>query len=357
MTTDPHFGVSNNDKKRLKIVNDYYKNFFIPTVSKLKGKDDILIVLGDIFDHRSLLDIQVINDVIQTFEHLNEVFKEIYIICGNHDTYRKDTNEINSLKILNQKHLNLDIIYEKPKKLKIKNKDLWLIPWQVNSEEERKVLKEIGKSDYTFAHTSVIGAVYSGSRKVENGNEADSFYNFGKVYTGHIHTTQIIKNVNFIGSPFEITRNDKNNPKYIWYFDIESGNEWSLINNYSPRFITISDEFVLNSKQNEIDSIVQSNFVDLNLTFSPQEDSRKYSKIINKMSLSPALDVKSIYKKEKEEIINLKISNAEDVTNMTQIKHLDIAEELLKTKKLPVPFIEKSLKFLRDKIKEHGGEI
>jgi hypothetical protein len=198
------------------------------------------------------------------------------------------------LSCLNLKGLeNLTIIDKENEYLEIKklNKKLSFLPWQLNSKMEKDVLQKIKKSDYLFMHSSVVGAVYSGNRKVEHGNDVNDFCNFRHVYTGHIHTSQKIKNVRFLGSPYELTRNDRNNKKSIWYFDLETEEEFEIENDFSPKFLKLKDSDILNLSQKDLDKIVFNNFVDV-VIHPNKKDSKDYKKISDKIAVSNVRDAK-----------------------------------------------------------------
>lgn len=288
VTTDSHFG-KYNTKVWADIQFDYYYNFFIPTVKKNMVEGDILIHCGDVFDNRNIVDISILNRTIDLFEDLLKIFPKIFIICGNHDTYQKNSNLINSIRPLG--YLNgIELIIEKPLVLNLGDKRVALMPWGVNKYQEVEFLNEIGHSDFLFGHTSVLGAVYSGSRVVEHGNEVDVFYTFGQVYTGHIHTTQKVKNVRFVGSPYQLTKNDIGNPKMIYLIDFPSGEEKTFINDYSPKFLKIKWNDINEMPLDKLQNIVKNNFVDL-IVDSDLDNTPEFNKLFKKVD---GLDVRNL---------------------------------------------------------------
>jgi len=281
ITTDSHFG-KYGTQEWADIQFDYYYNFFIPQVKYHKKDDDILIHCGDVFDNRNILDISILNRTLQLFEDLSDIFKEIYIICGNHDTYQKNSNLINSIKPLGYIK-NVELVIDKPKILNYDNKRIALLQWCINTQDELDNLSKIETSDYLFAHTSVIGAVYSGSRLVEHGNEKEIFYKYGKVYSGHIHTSQVMKNIRFLGSPYQLTKNDINNPKSIWCVDFKTGEEFSILNDYSPKFLRFNWREVENRDVDDINRLFKNNFVDV-IVDSEIKDTKQFDNLHKKLS-------------------------------------------------------------------------
>lgn len=352
MTTDSHFGLKNNSEEWLEIARSYYYDFFIPELEKRKGKNDILVHMGDVFDNRNVINISVMCFARQLFKDLSIMFPEgVYVICGNHDTYKKNSNDINSLIIL-EGISNVNLIINTEEILNILNKEIVLMPWQINSKEEANTLAGIKKSDYLLAHTSVIGALYSGTRKVEHGMKPEEYVNFGQVYTGHIHTSQKIKNVRFNGSPYEITRNDRGNRKSIWGFDIKTGDEIEIINTFSPQHLLISYESLLGKENSEISQIIKNNFVDVAVS-SEIKDTKQLDNLMDLLSNSESRDtkIKFVDNSIKDEVINIEL----DISQMQEQNHENLIKEYLSKKGYNDVLVEKLSTYLLKEMKEIEG--
>jgi DNA repair exonuclease SbcCD nuclease subunit len=352
MTTDSHFGVKNNSEEWLEIARSYYYDFFIPEVSKRKGPTDILVHMGDVFDSRNAINISVMCFAKHLFKDLAALFPEgVYVICGNHDTYRKDTNEINSLVIL-EGIKNVHLIVNEEEVLRIHDKDIALLPWQLSSKHEKETLKGIKDSDYLLAHTSVIGALYSGTRRVEHGNKPESYADFGQVYTGHIHTSQKIKNVRFNGSPYEITRNDRGNQKSIWGFDIKTGKEIQIINTFSPKHLSINYDSLLGKEEDEIKKIIKNNFVDVNVS-SEIKDTKELDNFMDMLSNTQSRDtkIKFIDKSLTPDSIDIDV----DISKMKEQNNRELVKEYLSKKGYKDSLIEKLVDYIEIEMKKLEG--
>ena len=82
LISDLHFGIRNNNKEWIDIQFNYFYNFFIPYIKKYKNTDDNLFILGDIFDNKHLLNVNVFNKSIKLFDDLSKMFNKIYVIAG-----------------------------------------------------------------------------------------------------------------------------------------------------------------------------------------------------------------------------------------------------------------------------------
>lgn len=259
MITDTHLGVRNSSVEWMDIIREYFYNFFIPLIKKEKKDGDFLIHLGDVFDSRQSLNLLVMNDGLMIFEEISKIMP-IVIILGNHDIYKKLTNDVNSVKIL--KWIPNIKIYEEPEILKISGKKLLLMPWRANHHEEEECVKN-NPADFLFCHSDVQGLKFNKHTVIEAGMDFSAIKQFRKVYSGHIHYAQKKENFRMLGCPYPMTRSDVNNEKGVWCFDIEHETENFYPNNYSPKFIRITFERLLEMEEEEAKEYVRNNFVDV----------------------------------------------------------------------------------------------
>ena len=260
--TDTHLGVRNNSNEWIDIHREFFFEWFIPLCRKNYRKGDCLVHLGDVFDSRQSLNLKVLNLGIEIFEALSEIFHDgIYIICGNHDIYGKNSNDINSLKAL--KWIPGINIYEEPISIKFGEKNVFMMPWRKDHEEESICLKSTDSHDYLFCHTDIRGLMFNKFTKIDEGISYQDLDKFERVYSGHVHYSQKYGKVRMLGSPYQLTRSDTENTKGITILDFTSGDEQFFENTISPRFIRISFEKVLNSTPMELDFLFRNNFVDI----------------------------------------------------------------------------------------------
>lgn len=261
--TDTHLGVRNNSNDWIDIHEDYFKNWFIPLCKKIYRPGDCLVHLGDVYDSRQSLNLRVLNLGIEIFEDLSAIFKDgIFIICGNHDIYGKNTNEVNSLKSL--KWIPGIKIYEEPESIKLGNRKIFLMPWRKDHDAERETLMTVTEPhDYMFCHTDLKGLMFNKFVRIDAGLDYADMDKFERVYSGHIHYSQTFGKMRMLGSPFQLTRSDTDNAKGITVLDLETGDEEYYENNYSPKFVRITFDKVLNSTPNELNPIFKNNFIDI----------------------------------------------------------------------------------------------
>lgn len=259
MITDTHLGVRNSSTEWLDIMKEYFTDFFIPLLKREKKEGDFLVHVGDVFDSRHSLNLLVMNTGIDIFEEISKIMP-IVIILGNHDIYKKNSNEVNSVKVL--KWIPNIKVLEEPEVITVLGKKLLFMPWRANHEEEAKCISE-NPADFLFCHTEAQGLKFNRSTTIESGIELEKLKAFRKIYAGHIHFAQKKGNFRMLGCPYPMTRSDINNEKGIWCLDIESEEESYYPNTLSPKFIKILFERVLEMEEDEAKEMFKGNFVDI----------------------------------------------------------------------------------------------
>jgi DNA repair exonuclease SbcCD nuclease subunit len=260
--TDTHLGLKNNSDDWIKIMHEYFHGWFIPLVRANYKKGDILMHLGDVYDSRQSINLKVLNLGIEVFEILSSIFSDgIYIIIGNHDIWGKATNDINSLKSLKWIP-NVNII-EEPLSIKFNNKNFMLMPWRKNTETEGETLDNTTPHDILCCHCDIRGLKFNRYSDVEKGQDKSMFKKFTKVYSGHIHYAQKIDNISMLGSPYQITRADMDNTKSITLLNLSDMKEIVFVNDFSPRYIKIDFEDILEATPAQLNNTFNNNFIDV----------------------------------------------------------------------------------------------
>lgn len=323
MLADIHFGVRNNSIEWIENIKNYFINFFIPELKKIKDKKVSLIINGDVFDNRQSIEIKVLTEVLEIFNLILNVSDNItvYIVEGNHDSYRKKENDITSLAIFKQ--FDRIIVIQKPTYCIMNNgTKLLFVPWNGDMEQQNKVVND-NDADFIFMHNDIKSGYYDNNRPILNGVSVTTINN-KKIYSGHIHKRYNSDKFTYIGSPYHLRRSDIDNSKGIYSLIYNSKkNKWEekfIYNNYSPIFIRVKIEDILDKNLNELKSIFYNNYVDIVIK-------KRFCKYLNKQKLLDALSTLK-YKK-----ISIIIENEEVVTidNIISNNNLSI-EEIIESK-------------------------
>ena len=262
LTADNHLGMKGDNPIWLKDCFDYYNNIFIPFCKKYVQPDDILIFLGDVFDNRSSIGLETITLTIKLFEYLSDIFNDIRIIVGNHDIFKKHSNEITSLHML--KHIPHVKIYFEPIVEEISEKKCLFVPWIEEIDEQKKLLKS-HNVDYVFGHLEIGGCITSSKGTTLHTNNSIQSTDFKKahVFAGHIHIRQDYKNISYVGCPYSKDRGDINNKKGFTILDVETGRTKFVENTYSPKFIRVNGYDILDKTVGDLKKNWNNNYVDL----------------------------------------------------------------------------------------------
>jgi metallophosphoesterase superfamily enzyme len=96
---DTHAGIRNSSEIFLDNAEKFYSTVFFPYLEEHKITH--IVHLGDFFDNRKFINFRALHRNRKMFlSQLRERSLTMDIICGNHDTFYKNTNELNSLKEL-----------------------------------------------------------------------------------------------------------------------------------------------------------------------------------------------------------------------------------------------------------------
>ena len=332
--SDIHLGVRNASFEWIDNMTDYFDNFFIPLMRnyKDKGENIAVIIAGDFFDNRQHIDINIMNVGACIMEKLSAE-AEIFVSIGNHDIYKKKDINITSLRVF-KSFKNVKLI-EELTILEIKNGIKFLIvPWVGDNKEETNILTKYASSvNYAVLHSDIAGLKYDNGRQIINGVNLTGIET--KIYSGHIHKRQESNLVTYIGSPYQLRRSDIGNSKGIYSIKVtdKKVKEDFVENNYSPKFLKIQLDDILELNIEQIKSIIENNYVDIIIK-------RKYMNDINVAKFMEVMDycntkkIELILDKLDTEIVDDPVKGSNDMSIedifKTRISSMELSEEEVK---------------------------
>jgi len=335
-SSDWHFGIRSNNLEWFEIAKDYFENFFLPWLEDNAKEGDVFYCLGDVFDNRQTINLMVASYAIDLFERIARKVP-VYIIVGNHDIYRKNTNDISSVDIL--RHIQNVTVYKEPEVHEFKKSRCLLMPWRRDKEHEKETLDSYKKIDWVFCHSEIKGLRVNPNPYVlhESGNSVEIYRNYKGMYSGHIHYAQRNNNVTFVGNIFQMTRSDRNNPKGIWTLEPDTGVEVFYENDHSPKFLKYTIESLFERTIDDLKSEFKKNFVDIKVdrsTFS----NYNVSLLLNLLEGSARSIQTEVYEREGEEVeLEAEEASDYDIMNISK-RYIDsssfdekVKERLLST--------------------------
>jgi DNA repair exonuclease SbcCD nuclease subunit len=216
---DTHCGVRNSSDIFIKYQEDFYTEVFFPHL--LENNIKHIVHLGDYYEHRRFINFKALSANRKHFlERLREHGITMDIIPGNHDTYYKNTNALNSLKELLGHYMNEVTIVQDCRVLDYDGFKLGLVPWvcQENEEEVNEFLANCN-ADMIGGHFELSGFEVMKGMKMTGGNSGQNLKRFETVVSGHYHTKSSQGNIHYLGSQMEFFWNDAGDPKYFHVFD------------------------------------------------------------------------------------------------------------------------------------------
>jgi DNA repair exonuclease SbcCD nuclease subunit len=227
--TDTHYGARKGSKHLHDHFELFYKNVFFPALEE-HGVEAV-IHMGDAFDSRKSIDYQSLEwSKRVVFNPLKKY--DVHMIIGNHDTYYKNTNEVNSPELLLQTYPNIKT-YSKPTEVNVGGLDILFLPW-INQGNEELSLNTIKKTTCRCAmgHLELQGFRVNRQIIMEHGLESKLFEKFERVYSGHYHTRSNDGKVFYLGNPYEMYWTDVNDTRGFHIFDTETLTHTPINNPY-----------------------------------------------------------------------------------------------------------------------------
>ena len=207
--------------------------------------------LGDYYDHRKFVNFKALNHNRRVFlDQLRKRGMSMDIIPGNHDTYYKNTNELNSLKECLGHYMNEVNIVMEPKVMKYGSLNVGLVPWICNDNYEQcmNFIRDC-KADWIGAHLELKGFEMMRGLTNTHGMSPDIFKRFELVLTGHYHVGSKKDNIWYLGSQMEFFWSDAHDPKFFHIIDTETRQIEKIRNNN-----TLFEKVVYNDEEIDYNS-------------------------------------------------------------------------------------------------------
>ena len=227
---DTHCGIRNSSDIFLNNAADFYSKVFFPYCKEHNIKQ--IIHLGDYYDNRKFMNFKAQNHSRKSFlDPMRELGMRMDIIPGNHDTYYKNTNDLNSLKELLGYYMNEIHIIMEPTVMEYGSLKMAMIPWinQENYDDTMKFIK-CCKADWCGAHLELDGFEMMRGIKNVHGMDRKIFSKFEKVLTGHFHVGSQQDNIWYLGSQMEFFWSDAHDKKYFHVIDTETREVEKILN-------------------------------------------------------------------------------------------------------------------------------
>ena len=216
--TDQHFGARNDSVHFLDFYEKFYSETFFPKLKEEKIK--FVLILGDTFDRRKYVNFYSLKRTKEMFfDPLKEMGCEVFMLAGNHDTYFKNTNDVNSVDLLLAEYDNIKVISE-PETINIAFKEIAMIPWICadNYEQSIKFIKDT-TATVCMGHFEIAGFAMHRGMPSQDGLDRSIFNKFEYTFSGHYHHKSNADGIYYLGNPYELTWQDYNDTRGFHLMD------------------------------------------------------------------------------------------------------------------------------------------
>jgi DNA repair exonuclease SbcCD nuclease subunit len=303
--TDQHFGARNDSIHFLDYYEKFYRDVFFPTLKS--NSINTVLILGDTFDRRKYVNFYTLKRAKQMFfDVLYEKNIQVYMLAGNHDTYFKNTNKVNSIDLLLQEYDNITVI-DSPQTIHLNYgevaHDVCMIPWICADNYDRTMEEiKVTSAQICMGHLEIQGFQMYRGISSEEGYSRSIFKKFDMVFSGHYHHRHHQDNIHYLGNPYELFWSDYNDTRGFHLFDLNT-RELEFIENPNVMFHKVYYD-------DKKDSITEINNIDLS------KYTGTYVKVVVVNKTNPYLFDKFMAKLYENNPVDVTI--AEDMIDLTE---------------------------------------
>lgn len=302
------FGARNDSPHFHKFFAKFYNEVFFPYLEQ--NSITHIIQLGDVFDRRKYINFHSLLQSRKYFFDRANTYRTMMLV-GNHDTFFKNTNDVNSPDLLLREYDSIRAI-NSPWETELGGVTFLMVPWwcEDNDQQIREAIANT-KATHVIGHFEIDGfEMYKGAVH-QGGTTKDIFNNFEAVWSGHFHHQSKVGNIHYLGTPYEMTWSDYGDQKGFHVFDTDTR---ELI--FVPNPHSIFHKLHYDDTDKQISEVV-------NIDFSVYSET--FVKLIVRNKTNPYCFDMFIDKLEKAGVHNVQV--VDDHFHMDNIEDDDITSE------------------------------
>ena len=186
-----------------------------------------ILFLGDFWHHRGALPVDTLNEIMAA---LSRWTQPTIMLVGNHDQVNVQ-GSVHALEVLRMCNPEKIVVFDEPRVWK---GAMWL-PYRKDQETMRRTVGDLvrtnGKKEPSiktvFCHADVLGANVNQTFQIKNGMDSKETFSEEKtgiesIISGHYHKPHFVERdsrVRYVGSPYQVSRAEKNQEKYLLLLD------------------------------------------------------------------------------------------------------------------------------------------
>ena len=338
--TDTHWGARNDNAAFLEYFKRFYDDVFFPTLEE-RGIKHVLH-LGDLTDRRKYINYVTAKSLEENFmQPLYDRGIRLDVIAGNHDTYYKNTNEVNSLRQLygSSSFDNVNIHWKDCHDVKFADGcHILMVPW-ICADNQNDIMNQLNdtKAQIIMGHFEITGYEMMKGQLCDHGLDKNVFKKFDDVYSGHFHHPSNHSNITYLGAPYEMNWSDFEGKRGFHIFDTET-REMEFVANPYRMFHKISYDDVNMS----IEDVAELDVSSLTNT---------YIKVIVKNKGNPYIFDLFLDRLQQSGAADIKV--VEDHMNLDSIDDSELLDEAQDTMTILKQYVQ-NLEFDGDKSRVEG---
>jgi DNA repair exonuclease SbcCD nuclease subunit len=218
---DTHFGARGDSLDFHRYFEKFYDHVLFPYI---KANDiEVIFQMGDLFDRRKYINFNSLHLCRQYFFDRCQILGiKVHTLLGNHDVAFKNTLEVNSTGLLLNEYENVEY-YDDFQTVDFDGVSIDVVPWIcANNEKETFESMKESKAQICFGHFEIAGFEMDRGNVCDTGLDKKVLSKYDMVLSGHFHHKSSQGNVTYVGTPYEMTWSDYNDPKGFHIFDTET---------------------------------------------------------------------------------------------------------------------------------------
>ena len=309
LITDTHFGARNDNLNFNEYFYKFYDELFFPYLRENNITN--VIHLGDVMDRRKYISYRIAKDFRERFlDQFDGI--QFHMLVGNHDTFYKNTNDVNSLQELVDGKYNNIKVYPAATEVDFDECKILFVPWiNVNNMTHTIKMLKTSSAQICMGHLELSGFEMQKGMVMDHGWDKEEFSRFDTVMSGHYHHKSHDGQVFYLGTPYEIYWNDWDDPKGFHVFDTKTRELERIVNPHKIFSKIYYDDSTMSYDNHDI-SQYKDKYV--KLVVVNKKDLYQFDKFVDKLLQADCHDVKIV-----EDFSDLDASNvSDDIVENTQ---------------------------------------
>lgn len=234
VVADTHFGVRGESPILADAMSSFFREVFFPECARRGVKT--VFHLGDLFDRRKYVNFLTAQKCWEDFiEPSAAAGMTVHLVIGNHDTYYRNTNRVNSPTILYSVPTPHVTVYDKPAEVYAGTGSVLLVPWVcAENEAETDSAVSSSKSKIVMGHLELEGFDMHRGQPCTRGRDPRQFDKFPTVLSGHFHARSKKGNVEYVGSAGQYTWADYGDERGFHFLDTDTHELEFVRNPFDP---------------------------------------------------------------------------------------------------------------------------